>query len=399
MSRVNDVIKEKETYLHHVSLKNYKSIKDIDVKFKSGLNIIIGKNGSGKTNFVKSLNNILNFKYSELPNSTSKIEIKGNSKIVSLVRLSILDESKKRLIDGFKLFINQQKTETNEIYEIINQLRNTHSEYKSNLISHGIPYFNTEFLQIPGSMTITSYGAVSADMTKFGNSESVFIKQYFSSLFFDIVSKNIGVPPKALDENFIHYKVSNSNHLFRFLNATLKFYSPISEVRINPDFRIESNDFNNEIVLTNFSFQFKVLDAWQPFNFLSDGTKRLFYIISEIAGLNFIHEPAVPDSTDFDIVFLEEPELGIHPHQLHQLMEFIKEQSNRKQIILTTHSPQVLDALGPDELDRIIICHYEPKSGTQLSHLADNQIKKAQKYMASEAFLSDYWRFSDLEPA
>ena len=105
---------------------------------------------------------------------------------------------------------------------------------------------------------------------------------------------------------------------------------------------------------------------------------------------------SIYDSTK--AILLEEPELGIHPHQLHQLMQFIKEQSREKQIILTTHSPQVLDVLGPDELDRVIICHSDPKNGTQLSHLTEKEIAKAKKYMKEEAFLSDYWRFSDLEP-
>ena len=404
MSKANAAIKKKDTFLQHVSLKNYKSIKDVEIDFKPGLNIIIGKNGVGKTNFVKALNNILDFKYTELPDSKSKIEIKENSQTISLesrpkslVRFSIMAESDVRFNHQFKLHVKEKETETNEIYEIINQLRNTNSEYRSNLIGHGIPYVNTEFLQIPGSLTITSYGAISGGMTKFGDSDSVFIKQYFSNLFLDIAI-NVG-EHASLDQNYIQHKVSNSDHTFRFLNSVLKFYSPIAEVRINPDFRIEYNDFNNEIVLTNFSFQFKVFDTWQSFNFLSDGTKRLFYIISEIAGLNFKYESAIPDSTNFDIIFLEEPELGIHPHQLHQLMQFIKEQSKEKQIILTTHSPQVIDVLESNELDRIIICNYDYTNGTQLNHLTDEQIKKAKKYMTSEAFLSDYWRFSDLEPA
>jgi len=104
------------------------------------------------------------------------------------------------------------------------------------------------------------------------------------------------------------------------------------------------------------------------------------------------------DNNELPIILLEEPELGIHPHQLHQLMQFIKEQSREKQIILTTHSPQVLDVLEPDELDRVIICHYDSKKGTQLRHLTEKEINKAKKYMKDD-FLSDYWRFSNLEPA
>ena len=47
------------TYISHVHLKGYKSIIDTEVELHPGLNIIIGPNGSGKTNpttkFPKSL--------------------------------------------------------------------------------------------------------------------------------------------------------------------------------------------------------------------------------------------------------------------------------------------------------------------------------------------------------
>jgi len=52
MSKANGAIEKKDTFLQHVSLKNYKSIKDVEIDFKPGLNIIIGKNSSGKTNFI-----------------------------------------------------------------------------------------------------------------------------------------------------------------------------------------------------------------------------------------------------------------------------------------------------------------------------------------------------------
>jgi predicted ATP-dependent endonuclease of OLD family len=77
-------------------------------------------------------------------------------------------------------------------------------------------------------------------------------------------------------------------------------------------------------------------------------------------------------------------------------MLFLKEQSRHKQIIITTHSPQVLDILNKDELGNIIIASYEKGEGTKLRHLDEKEIAKAQQYM-EEDYLSDYWRFSDLE--
>jgi len=74
MSKANGAIEKKDTFLQHVSLKNYKSIKDVEIDFKPGLNIIIGKNASGKTNFVNGLDKILSYEYNEILASEFNIE-------------------------------------------------------------------------------------------------------------------------------------------------------------------------------------------------------------------------------------------------------------------------------------------------------------------------------------
>ena len=96
------------------------------------------------------------------------------------------------------------------------------------------------------------------------------------------------------------------------------------------------------------------------------------------------------------IIIIEEPELGIHPHQLHELMRFIKKEAGNRQIIVTTHSPQVLNILNSEELNRIIICETTNK-GTKMRYLTPLQIKRAQKYMDSDISLGDYWLHADLE--
>ena len=109
--------------------------------------------------------------------------------------------------------------------------------------------------------------------------------------------------------------------------------------------------------------------------------------VDRYTGINFINR----------IIFIEEPELGIHPHQFHKLLEFLKEESENKQIIITTHSPQSLDVLNFNELDRIIIAYSTNiKEGTKLRHLNENEVLKANEYI-KEDFLSDYWLYSDLE--
>ena len=96
-------------------------------------------------------------------------------------------------------------------------------------------------------------------------------------------------------------------------------------------------------------------------------------------------------------VLLEEPELGIHPHQFNLIMEFLKEESENKQILISTHSPQALNHLKEDELSHILISSYQSAKGTQIKHLSSAKIKKAKKYMNEVGFFSDYWMLSDLE--
>lgn len=47
--------KENNAFIKHLHLKGFKSIVDLEVSLQNGLNVVIGANGSGKTNFVEFL--------------------------------------------------------------------------------------------------------------------------------------------------------------------------------------------------------------------------------------------------------------------------------------------------------------------------------------------------------
>lgn len=76
-------------------------------------------------------------------------------------------------------------------------------------------------------------------------------------------------------------------------------------------------------------------------------------------------------------------------------MKFLKIQAEKKQIILTSHSPQSLDILDESELNKIIIA-YSINHETQLKHLNESELIKAKKYI-EDMYLSDFWIYSDLE--
>ena len=58
----------KQNFIRKIQIKNYKSIKDLTIEFHAGLNIIIGPNGTGKTNFVNAVNSVFTEKlHADLP--------------------------------------------------------------------------------------------------------------------------------------------------------------------------------------------------------------------------------------------------------------------------------------------------------------------------------------------
>lgn len=71
----------------------------------------------------------------------------------------------------------------------------------------------------------------------------------------------------------------------------------------------------------------------------SDGTLRLAAMLTAL-----FQEPAL------SLLGFEEPELAVHPGSIPVLFDFFQEACNRSQILLTTHSPDLLDLVPVDDL-------------------------------------------------
>lgn len=73
-------------------------------------------------------------------------------------------------------------------------------------------------------------------------------------------------------------------------------------------------------------------------NLLSDGTVD---VVALVTALFF---------EDKDVVIIEEPERNIHPHLISRLVEMMKDAARKKQVIVTTHSPEVVRHAGLENL-------------------------------------------------
>ena len=91
-----------------------------------------------------------------------------------------------------------------------------------------------------------------------------------------------------------------------------------------------------------------------PAPVLSDGTLRFAAIAASL------FQPDMPA-----VLTLEEIENGIHPDRLRLLVELLRAHAvqNRVQIMVTTHSPLLLDWLRPDEYATTFWCRRDEDSG------------------------------------
>jgi len=116
-----------------------------------------------------------------------------------------------------------------------------------------------------------------------------------------------------------------------------------------------------------------------PATRLSDGTLRYLCLLAILC------DPEPPE-----LVCIEEPELGLHPDILPTLAELLRDASERTQIIVTTHSDMLVDALT-DTPECVIVC--EKHDGqTQMRRLD----KKKLKDWLDKYSLGELWRKGEL---
>lgn len=109
--------------------------------------------------------------------------------------------------------------------------------------------------------------------------------------------------------------------------------------------------------------------------FASDGTLKM------LAYLTVLYDPRPAP-----LIGIEEPENYLHPRLLRHLVEECREASARSQLLATTHSPYFVDGLSANELWVL----YRTEDGfSQARRAAD--MSKVQHFMDEGAQLGDLW--------
>lgn len=126
------------------------------------------------------------------------------------------------------------------------------------------------------------------------------------------------------------------------------------------DFEVVPEGGTLNLYLTEGSLSF-------PARRLSDGTLRYFCLLAILV------DPEPPP-----LVVIEEPELGLHPDILPILRDLLVDASSRCQLIVTTHSTQLVEAMT-DHADSVLIC--EKKQGSSLmTRLTQEEVERWREH-------------------
>jgi predicted ATPase len=116
-----------------------------------------------------------------------------------------------------------------------------------------------------------------------------------------------------------------------------------------------------------------------PATRLSDGTLRYLCLLVVLC------DPSPPP-----LICIEEPELGLHPDILPKVADLLSTASERTQLIVTTHSDIIVDAMT-DRPDAVLVCE-KHEGQTKIRRLNSEKLKEWLK----EYRLGELWTSGEL---
>jgi predicted ATPase len=113
---------------------------------------------------------------------------------------------------------------------------------------------------------------------------------------------------------------------------------------------------------------------------MSDGTLKFLCLLAVL-----FHPKPAP------LVCIEEPELGLHPDALRLVAEVLVEASERTQLIITTHSEALVDALT-DRPESVLVCERDFENGTQFKRYSRDELDEWLEHYT----LGELWRKGEI---
>jgi predicted ATPase len=297
---------ESTMFLRSAHIRHYKSLDDVRVEFTRPITVIVGPNAVGKSNFVDALRFA-----SETAHASDFPVTKAVNKRGGMLRIRQQSAARSELVR-----INLDFSATAETPGIIDK-------FETSVVSH-----------TAGNYSIQANGT-------FGDAS----EETLSGWRYAYIFPNELRTPAVLDQDTqLTESGSNWASFIKALKRTAAGRTTLARIAeamrcIFPDFLEVKVRAVGSYLVPHFVFdKEKKSVEFDPLQ-LSDGTLRIFGLLLAIYQL--------PAPT---LLVIEEPEHTVYPGALGVLVDAMREASEQTQIILTTHSPDLVHYFKPDEI-------------------------------------------------
>ena len=335
------------------------------------LNVLIGPNGSGKSNFIEAIG-LLQAAPRDLAAAIREGGgigdwiWRGEPK-ASTARIEALVENPKnqeglryRIVLGEK---GQRFDITDELIETAKPFAGHENPYIYFAYRNGIPYLNVKDSGERGMQREdinAEQSILSQYKDKYHYPELTYLAEVLESIRFyrewtfgrharPRLSQKPSLPNDCLSEDGTNLALILNRFSFRprlksrIRKELRKLYEGVSDLGAN----IDSGTV--QLFLQEGNISMKA-------NRLSDGTLRYLSLLAILC------HPKPPP-----LICIEEPELGLHPDILPTVADLLREASERCQLVVTTHSDVLVDALT-DEPESVVVCE-KHNGGTEMRRL------------------------------
>ena len=319
--------------LEKVKVSGFKSIRSLDLDLKA-LNILIGANGSGKSNFIsvfKFLNQIINKNLQLFTARSGGVN-------------SILHFGQKvtHQLDLYFLFGNQNVGNAYECTLIPTATENlifarewvdfhNRNEFKHPK-REGLGRGHPETLLSPVE-SIQNYVIQEIKSWKVyhfhDTSDTAQIKQSTE------IDDNRFLKPDASNlAAYLYLLHERQKPYYDNIVGTIQLIAPFFD-----DFELRPNPFDPTKI--KLEWREKGSDSYFDANALSDGTLRFMSLAT------LLLQPAdyMPST-----ILLDEPELGLHPYAIVVLADLLRSAATQAQVIISTQSVTLVNQFSPDDI-------------------------------------------------
>ena len=355
--------------LKSITLENFYSFAEpTKIEINSGINVLIGINGSGKSNFLKAIELL----YESIAGiGLEKIFLRDWGGFENVANFSTQKDYIKLTYEFDKTYLKEIegfKFKTNILYEItIHKIGETNYSLSERLSSinqnRNPPFVYLEINNSKGQVSTREKegktGLQYYSKSDFKASEPVLRQlsdpeRFYPQFTFRKAIEKIAVygyfdtgkdsairKPAAfsIDKTLLTNGLNIASLLNDIKNNHSLDYDKIEKKlrKVNPNFKeIAFSLFSSNIIL---ALREEALNKAIMVSNLSDGTLR--YILLMAIFYN-------PDRGS--LICLDEPEIGLHPDMISLIGESLIESSNKTQYFIATHSPLVLNQFEIEDL-------------------------------------------------